>query len=56
MNAQHLMLWLRELEESHGVVLQDCKVMVEGTGPLVAPKIYDEDHDGKLDTIYLVYK
>ena len=53
MNGQKLLEWLQEFPEW---VLSECEVKVEGTGPLVTAKIYDEDHDGKPDTIYLIYK
>lgn len=56
MDAQELLEYLEGLATSRINRLEGINVRVEGTGPLVTAKIYDEDHDGELDTLYLVYK
>lgn len=51
MNAKDLLEYLTDLATQQDLI--KIKVNVEGTGKLT---IYDENHDGKLDTLYLIYK
>ena len=54
MNGQQLYLWRFSKEER-----KNCKVVldtIKDCVPLICCKIYDEDQDQKLDTIYLIYK
>jgi hypothetical protein len=59
MNGKQLLDWLEEIEKAYPGTLQDCKVFLEtphDNGKLITAHVYDENEDGKLDTIYLIHK
>jgi len=56
MNAQDLLEYLEGLATLRANRLEGIDVRVEGTGALITAKVYDENHDGELDMLYLVYK
>lgn len=56
MTAQDLFEWLSALSEEER---RNCRLLLEGDGdtaPCVTAEVYDEDRDGKVDTVYLIYK
>lgn len=53
MTAKQLIEWLQEVPNP------ECRVLLEvgsDAKPLITAKLYDEDGDGTVDTIYLVWK
>lgn len=56
MNGQDLWEWLNAIPEEER---RNSKVLLQATRrvqPLTTAHVYDENRDGKLDAIYLIYK